>query len=311
MTASVASHCARLAETALLQELNLTPKPGLVDRNNSGAHTDMDYALMCGDIPHIGALVSRSVQLAAAHQREELTALERFRELRQLGREAEAKIFQKAPPVNTYKGIVFFFSILTYALIDASFAAQNFPDELSWRQSIREIARPVLRDYSEKSDEYLRGFGYQAHCKSGRRGAREEAVSGFATFFEITLPSYERALAHTQLPELAAKLALLETMAVLEDSNFYHRLGELRARFWQTRIQEEVSLFWQQLEGDIPAAAALKLERLLLELDQAFIAENASPGGTADHMAALYYVLGLREELAPRLSSPEFSRLCF
>jgi len=31
------------AEKALLYEVALTPKPGLVDRNNSGAHSDMDF----------------------------------------------------------------------------------------------------------------------------------------------------------------------------------------------------------------------------------------------------------------------------
>ena len=31
-----------LAEAALWQELELTPKPGLVDRHNAGAHRDMD-----------------------------------------------------------------------------------------------------------------------------------------------------------------------------------------------------------------------------------------------------------------------------
>lgn len=30
---------------ALQDELDLTPKPGLVDRNNSGSHHDMDYDL--------------------------------------------------------------------------------------------------------------------------------------------------------------------------------------------------------------------------------------------------------------------------
>jgi len=37
---------ADLAQRALIAELDLTPKPGLVDRHDSGAHTDMDYALM-------------------------------------------------------------------------------------------------------------------------------------------------------------------------------------------------------------------------------------------------------------------------
>jgi triphosphoribosyl-dephospho-CoA synthetase len=34
-----------LAEAALWQELELTPKPGLVDKLNNGSHRDMDHAL--------------------------------------------------------------------------------------------------------------------------------------------------------------------------------------------------------------------------------------------------------------------------
>lgn len=36
---------ANLVERALLTEVRLTPKPGLVDIRNSGAHKDMDLAL--------------------------------------------------------------------------------------------------------------------------------------------------------------------------------------------------------------------------------------------------------------------------
>lgn len=37
-----AATAARQAVRALLYEVNTTPKPGLVDRRNSGSHTDMD-----------------------------------------------------------------------------------------------------------------------------------------------------------------------------------------------------------------------------------------------------------------------------
>ncbi len=33
----------RLALEAMLVEVSVTPKPGLVDRNNSGAHRDMNF----------------------------------------------------------------------------------------------------------------------------------------------------------------------------------------------------------------------------------------------------------------------------
>ena len=42
-----------LAEAALWQELELTPKPGLVDRLNNGSHRDMDHALFVRSIAAI------------------------------------------------------------------------------------------------------------------------------------------------------------------------------------------------------------------------------------------------------------------
>lgn len=49
-----------LAEAALWQELELTPKPGLVDKLNNGSHRDMDHALVrpqhCGDYAVVFAL---------------------------------------------------------------------------------------------------------------------------------------------------------------------------------------------------------------------------------------------------------------
>ena len=42
-----------LAEEALWQELALTPKPGLVDKLNNGAHRDMDHALFTRSIAAI------------------------------------------------------------------------------------------------------------------------------------------------------------------------------------------------------------------------------------------------------------------
>jgi triphosphoribosyl-dephospho-CoA synthase len=37
---------ARFAMNALIEEANLTPKPGLVDRRGGGAHTDMTLEMM-------------------------------------------------------------------------------------------------------------------------------------------------------------------------------------------------------------------------------------------------------------------------
>ena len=52
-----------LASMALQAELDTTPKPGLVDRNDNGAHRDMDYALMQRSIQALHPYFVRLAQL--------------------------------------------------------------------------------------------------------------------------------------------------------------------------------------------------------------------------------------------------------
>jgi triphosphoribosyl-dephospho-CoA synthase len=56
-----------LAEAALWQELELTPKPGLVDKLNNGSHRDMDHALFVRSIAAITPWFSRFAELGSAH----------------------------------------------------------------------------------------------------------------------------------------------------------------------------------------------------------------------------------------------------
>ncbi len=58
-----------LAVAALYAELNLTPKPGLVDCANSGAHQDMDHALFVASIRAIGAVAAGVLSAGRAGRR--------------------------------------------------------------------------------------------------------------------------------------------------------------------------------------------------------------------------------------------------
>ncbi len=68
-----------LAVAALYAELNLTPKPGLVDRANSGAHRDMDHALFVASInaiaPWLRVFYQQGAQDAGQPEREMLRRL--------------------------------------------------------------------------------------------------------------------------------------------------------------------------------------------------------------------------------------------
>ena len=99
---------------ALLYEVCTTPKPGLVDRNNSGSHRDMDiftfmdsttalqpYFRLCGE---------------AGMDNRENAPEDTFAKLRQAGIEAERCMLRATRGVNTHKGSIFTMGLACAAL---------------------------------------------------------------------------------------------------------------------------------------------------------------------------------------------------
>ena len=80
-----------LAEAALWQELELTPKPGLVDRLNNGAHHDMDHALFVRSITAIAPWLSRFTELGSDYA--DQPAGEQLRLLRPMGIACEQAMY--------------------------------------------------------------------------------------------------------------------------------------------------------------------------------------------------------------------------
>ncbi|MGN8158228.1 triphosphoribosyl-dephospho-CoA synthase, partial [Salinisphaera sp. SWV1] len=111
---SSALDLAGMAVAALRDELDLTPKPGLVDRTTTGAHRDMDHALMTTSAL---ALEPGFAAIATAAAGEADAAALRAA-LGVAGREAEAAMMQATNGVNTHRG-----AIWALGLIVASAAA--------------------------------------------------------------------------------------------------------------------------------------------------------------------------------------------
>ncbi|VTM91216.1 triphosphoribosyl-dephospho-CoA synthase [Raoultella ornithinolytica] len=103
----------RLAEEALWQELELTPKPGLVDRLNNGAHHDMDHALFVRSITAITPWLSRFTELGSDYA--DQPAGEQLRLLRPMGIACEQAMYAATGGVNTHKGGIFSLGLLCFA----------------------------------------------------------------------------------------------------------------------------------------------------------------------------------------------------
>lgn len=240
-----ADRLAELAVSALLDEVELTPKPGLVDQRNTGAHRDMDLPLFRRSAQSLRPYFRQ----AAALGLEQAVCMA---PLQQAGLAAEGAMLAATGGVNTHKGAVYAFGLVLAAL--GSVLARG--GELF--QTAAALAAAGLPPGTDT-------HGGQAWRRYGVLGARGEAMAGFPA----------ARMAWRVLAEQGddALLALLTLLAEVADTNLLHRGGPEGLGFVQERARAI-------LDGPAEARRAG-----LEELDNACIARNLSPGGCADLLA--------------------------
>ena len=101
VTAAEIECCIR---SALLGEVYTTPKPGLVDCHDNGAHKDMDVKLFEISADAIAPYITKMFFTGYVWNR---TPKELFIEIRKSGVRAERAMFQATGGVNTHKGMIF------------------------------------------------------------------------------------------------------------------------------------------------------------------------------------------------------------
>ena len=259
-----------LAAACLVEEVHTTPKPGLVDCRNSGSHRDMDVSTFLASAQALKDYFTgcARIGMATAARKPEET----FAQLRKLGMEAEQTMYAATGGVNTHKGAIFTLGILCGA------AGRLWKPEGSWQEEeIFCLAESMTRKAMEA--DWSRGgnsVGHRLYRDYGIRGIRGEAAEGFPALRETGLPVFRDCLAQGLDRNLAGVHTLLHLITRVADTNLIARGG---------------------MEG---AAAAKNKVRVLLgqeitqeaveTLDDWFIAENLSPGGCADLLAAVYFL---------------------
>lgn len=240
---------ASIACGALRSELRLTPKPGLVDLDNSGSHTDMDYSLMAASIDALYAPLAGLYRMAEAGAPAS--------ELQSAGLEAEQVMLIATGGVNTHRGAIFALGLTGVAAIRLiAEGAQITADLLS--KSIAELASAlVLPDRATHGSDASRCYGVP--------GAACAALGGYADVFGRFLPSLRRL--RTSHPDEALHRLLLEIISATSDTNLYHRGGAEGADFARS--------------GAATVAVAYSHDAMR-SLDRSFIARRLSPGGSAD-----------------------------
>lgn len=249
-----------LAVRALVYELSTTPKPGLVDKNNNGAHKDMDYAMFKQSALSLRECFRQCTLAGIEHEKEPLEW-----RLRKIGLSGEREMFKVTGGVNTHKGLVFSLGIICAAC--GSLGENEKFDAKTLQVRCGEIARRVLEINNTPSNTH----GNQVYAKTGVYGVKGEALSGFNNAFKVGLPALRKALAEGYSGNDAMVIALLNLMTIAEDSNVVYRGG---------------------IEGlEYIKAEAIRLLESAFDLEEVYkfddecIKRNLSPGGSADLLA--------------------------
>ena len=300
----VSTYVAECALEALLLEVAATPKPGLVDRRNNGAHRDMNFYTFIRSAlslrPHF-ALMAQAGQDLAQKPPQEL-----FNYVRILGLAAEKDMFAATNNINTHKGALFALGLLCAS---AGQACCRSADRSGWQpaalgqfvaQMSQGLCQRELADLNTLAAQATNAtqatgavsltnaepdikmrptaaltHGQRMYLQDGACGARGQAESGFAQVIKKYLP-YLRDLKKQQLDqdEILVRTLLL-IGADLDDTNILNRVGATKAA-------------WAK-----EACAALHehyTHEAACQLDDLFIKERISPGGSADLLSVTIFL---------------------
>jgi triphosphoribosyl-dephospho-CoA synthase len=272
---------------AMMLEVHLTPKPGLVDLCTNGAHDDMDIHTFENSAQAINPFLIQFLYAGLNHSDTPIDSL--LPKLRPVGLNAEKAMFQATSGINTHKGMIFSLGIVCGVIgwlrgNNLSFDAMHISKAV--KCCCHDLVFKELRQNHDKpktDGEFL----YKEH---GLTGARGEAASGLATVMEHGLPAFEKTVKEGFSTEQALWQSLLVLMANNLDTNLVSRGGM------------EGLLYAQQAAQGLLVKGGCRytnLESELTELDEIFTEKKLSPGGSAD-LLAITWLLAQMNELSPK-----------
>ncbi|ADF37660.1 MULTISPECIES: triphosphoribosyl-dephospho-CoA synthase [Priestia] len=259
---------AKMAVTALVDEAVLTPKPGLVDAATTGSHQDMNIETL---LTSAYALQPTFLQIALYSQGKQPSQMLR-EEIARIGREGEQIMYGATDGVNTHKGAIWALGLLASATAVCGIQASP--------ASITEAAGKIAR-YADRFCPLHSSNGLRVKKQYGAKGAAGEAKQGFPHVIHIGLPALHKAR-KLGIHETSARIDTLVTLiANLDDTCILHRAGPV--------VLKEVKMAASNVLEAGGVSTSMGKQRLKA-LDHILLSSNASPGGSADLLAAVLFL---------------------
>ena len=314
---------AHLATQALQAELDTTPKPGLVDKDNNGAHRDMDYALMQLSINTLHPYFVRLALLGFADTLPSHTVI------RDAGIEAEKAMLAATNSVNTHKGALFSMGLaVVAAAYEEKKAAANKEERGKEKEErgkerekekredslvsienltpIESLASPLsslqltIKALAASFPDTSGTHGSKAKQLSNGtttiKGALDNAREGYEKLFAEWLPFYnERRKSHDAH---ALHKTLLRIMCDLDDTNVIYRTNVATAEEVKQEARALLASFEEAYAAEDKEKCASAIEEkcasaellALKDMDRRYIARNISPGGAADMLSLTVFI---------------------
>jgi len=260
---------ARLGRQALIAEAELTPKPGLVDRRGSGAHSDLSLAIMRRSAFTIEPYFC---QMAAVSQGSYPSQALRER-LALIGRNAERAMLRATGGSNSHKGAIWILGLLI--------SAAALLDEDKASASVVAATAKKIASFEDRAAPRLISHGDMVAQQYGVPGARGEALRGFPHVVNLALPMLHSRRAGGATERVARLDTLLSVMSRLDDTCLLYRGGEEAL----VTAKDGAAAVLNAGGSGTPFG-----EQQLKRLDRQLLEMEVSPGGSGDLLAATLFL---------------------
>ncbi len=316
---------AHLATQALQAELDTTPKPGLVDKDNNGAHRDMDYAMMQLSINTLHPYFVRLALLGFAD------TLPSHTSIRDAGIEAEKAMLAATNGVNTHKGALFSMGL---AVVAAAYEEKKAAANKKVRgKEERKEERGKEREKEEREDSLvsieslapieslasplsslqltIKALAASFPDTSGTHGSKAKQLSngtttikgaldnareGYEKLFAEWLPFYNERRKSHDAHDLHK--TLLRIMCDLDDTNVIYRTNVATAEEVKQEARALLASFEEAYAAEDKEKCASAIEEkcasaellALKDMDRRYTERNISPGGAADMLSLTVFI---------------------
>ena len=271
---SICSRFFELCEYALMAEVSATPKPGLVDRHDNGAHKDMCFETFRASSAAIAPCITRMFCLGMEWP--DVGGAGLFPAIRPIGIEAEKAMFAATGGVNTHKGMIFSMGLIA-AAAGLYFRIHNcFRSEDILNLAGQLCFHTLEQDFARIDSTRPQTHGEILYVRCGIRGIRGEAMDGFPSIRDISLPALRSCKTTCADDNQAYLNTLLALMSRVDDTNVLIRTNHALLGYEKAEAARILAL---------GGAATSRGLSALQQLNEDFIQLNISPGGCADLLA--------------------------